>query len=251
MQTGEPSRPAEGAAAAGIVQDWHEIEFATRLRLADRHFSDDPSFERSVAQVLRGSPELIARWATWSGDQRWTPSAYLEGNEAGWFDGVRRNVKVHPDAASAAADFIHRLAAWLARREVLPPAPTREIWLVTIGPEVPGDEARRWWNSKDAPVLDDLVRDAPRLRLGRVMDDDFDDVPGPARRVFSLLSLRGTIPEYVVPRLDDELIGEILAAYQGRGDDAPATQRATPAEVAAFLAAHRGAGALYDEDETP
>jgi hypothetical protein len=26
---------------------------------------------------------------------------------------------VHPDTASAAADFIHRLAAWLARREIL------------------------------------------------------------------------------------------------------------------------------------
>jgi hypothetical protein len=58
-------------------------------------------------------------WATWSGDQRWTPSAYLEGNEVGWYDGARRHVKVHADAASAAADFIHRLAAWLARREIL------------------------------------------------------------------------------------------------------------------------------------
>jgi hypothetical protein len=38
---------------------------------------------------------------------------------AGWFDGARRNVKVHPDTASAAAEFIHRLAAWLARREIL------------------------------------------------------------------------------------------------------------------------------------
>jgi len=26
---------------------------------------------------------------------------------------------VHPDGASAAADFIRRLAAWLARREIL------------------------------------------------------------------------------------------------------------------------------------
>jgi len=57
-------------------------------------------------------------WATWSGDQRWTPSAYLEENEVGWFDGGR-NVKVHADAASATAVFIHRLAAWLARTEIL------------------------------------------------------------------------------------------------------------------------------------
>lgn len=53
-------------------------------------------------------------------------------------------------------------------------------------------------------------------------------------------------PGYVVPRLDDELISEILAAYQGRDADALGTQRAGLAEVAAFLAAHRGAGVLTD-----
>jgi hypothetical protein len=68
----------------------------------------------------------------------------------------------------------------------------------------------------------------------------------PRFRVFALLFLRGTTPEYVVPRLDDELISEILAACQGRDDDAPRTQRADLAEVAAFLAAHRGAGVLTD-----
>jgi hypothetical protein len=121
VETSKISQPAGGTAAAvaGIVQDRHASEFAARLRLADRHFSDDPSFERSVAQALQSSPELVALWATWSGDQRWTPSPYLEGNEVGWYDGARRNLKVHPDTASAAADFIHRLAAWLARREIL------------------------------------------------------------------------------------------------------------------------------------
>jgi hypothetical protein len=126
-----------------------------------------------------------------------------------------------------------------------------EVSLVAIDPEVPADEARRWWNWKNTPLLDDLVTAAPRLRLGKVTDDDFDDVPGPARWVFSLLFLRGTTPAYVVPRLDDELISEILAAYQGRDDDAPATQRADLAEVAAFLAAHRGEGLLTDEDQMP
>jgi hypothetical protein len=121
VETGEISQPVGGAAAAvaGIVRDRHTSEFVVRLRLADRHFIDDPSFERGVARVLQGSPELVGLWATWSSDQRWTPSAYLEGNEVGWFDGACRNVKVHPDTASAAADFIHRLAAWLARREML------------------------------------------------------------------------------------------------------------------------------------
>jgi hypothetical protein len=123
-----------------------------------------------------------------------------------------------------------------------------EVSLVVIDSEVPGDEARRWWNCKETPLLDDLVAAAPWLRLGKTLDDHFDDVPGPARRVFSLLFLRGTTPEYVVPRLDDELISEILAAYQGRDGDAPGTHRADLAEVAAFLAAHRGAGVLTDGD---
>ncbi len=128
---------------------------------------------------------------------------------------------------------------------------TCDVSLVVIDSEVPDDEIRRWWNCKETPLLYDLVATAPRLRLGRVLDKDGDDVPGPARRVFSLLFLRGTTPRYVVPRLDDELIGEILAAYQGRDDDAPGTQQADLAEVAAFLATHRGAGVLTGEDEEP
>ena len=119
-----------------------------------------------------------------------------------------------------------------------------ETSLVVVDSEVPDGEARRWWNGKDAPVLDDLVAVAPQLLLGTTLDDDFAWVPGPAYRVSSLLFLRGTTPEYLVPRLDDELISEILAAYQGQDDDAPGTQRADPTEVAAFLAAHRGAGVL-------
>lgn len=121
-----------------------------------------------------------------------------------------------------------------------------EVSLVIVDSEVPDDEVRRWWNSKDTPVLDNLVAAAPRLLLGTTLDDDFDFVPGPAYRVFGLLFLRGTTPEYVVPRLDDELISEVVAAYQGRDGDAPGTQRADLAEVAAFLAAHRGAGVLTD-----
>ncbi|MEN3537428.1 hypothetical protein AAH991_20110 [Microbispora sp. ZYX-F-249] len=127
---------------------------------------------------------------------------------------------------------------------------TYAISLVAIDREVPDDEIRRWWNWKETPLLDDLVAAAPRLRLGRVLDKH-GDVPGPARRVSSLLFLRGTTPQYVVPRLDDELIGELLAAYQGRDDDGPGTQQADPAEVAAFLATHHGTGVLTDEDQEP
>jgi hypothetical protein len=76
------------------------------------------------------------------------------------------------------------------------------------------------------------------------LDEHDDDLPGPARRVLSLLFPQGTTPEYVIPRLDDDLISEILAAYQGRDGDAPGTQGTDPAEVAVFLTAHRGAGVL-------
>jgi hypothetical protein len=127
-----------------------------------------------------------------------------------------------------------------------------DISLVAIDCEVPDDEIRRWWNCKETPVLDDLVAVAPRLRLGRVLDRHGDDVPGPARRVFSLLFLRGITPQYVVPRLDDELIGEILAAYRRRDDGGSGTQLADLAEVAAFLATHSGSGVLTaDEDQEP
>jgi hypothetical protein len=122
--------------------------------------------------------------------------------------------------------------------------PDRDTWLMAIDSEIPDGEARRWWNCKDAPLLDQVTATAPRLLLGKTLDEHDDDLPGPARRVHSLLFLRGTTPWYVIPRLDDDLTSEILAAYQSRDHDAPGTQGADPAEVAAFLAAHRGAGVL-------
>lgn len=126
-----------------------------------------------------------------------------------------------------------------------------ELSLVVIDQAVPDDEVRRWWNCKETPLLDELAAAAPRLLPGKAIDEHLDSVHGPTPRVFSLLFLRGTTPEYVVPGLDDELIGEITAAYQARDDDAPGTQRADPVEVAAFLAAHRGAGVLTENDQEP
>jgi hypothetical protein len=88
------------------------------LQLADRHLVN-PGFRHALAQSLHDNPALIERWEAWSQDQRWTPSAYLRATEVGWFDGARSNVRTHPDRGAAVADFIQRLAAWLARREVL------------------------------------------------------------------------------------------------------------------------------------
>ncbi len=95
-----------------------EAAFVDLLRAADAEF-EDTAFEPTLAGALRAEPELIDLWETWSADQRWTPSAYVEGKETGWNDSGRQLLRVHPDEADAVADFVHRLAAWLARREVI------------------------------------------------------------------------------------------------------------------------------------
>jgi len=93
-----------------------------------------------------------------------------------------------------------------------PVVDVERLCLVAIHDPVDVDEIRRHWNMKETPILDGLVTTAPSLPLGPV------DVPvpvegnkgGPSGRVFSLLWLRGTIPEYVLPKLDDTLARELL-----------------------------------------
>ena len=41
-----------------------------------------------------------------------------------------------------------------------------EIWLVAISDEVSEDEARRYWNVKEVPILGPLIESAPSFRLG-------------------------------------------------------------------------------------
>ena len=106
---------------ARIVERRHESAFVDLLRAADAEFSD-AAFEPALAEALWSDPSLIDKWNVWSGDQRWTPSAGVDGDrtESVPAGAVRReHVRVHPDGAAAVADFIHRMAAWLARREVL------------------------------------------------------------------------------------------------------------------------------------
>lgn len=116
--TAEEGGAASPARVASIVEHRSAPAFVLLLQLADRHLAD-PGFEGALARSLCENPALIELWEAWSGDQRWTPSVYVEGTEVGWFDGVRRNVRIHPDRGTAVADFIQRLAAWLSRREVL------------------------------------------------------------------------------------------------------------------------------------
>jgi hypothetical protein len=93
-----------------------ESAFVLLLQLADRYFGD-LGFEDALADCLRAKATLIQLWETWSADQRWTPSAYLEDTQVGWYDGGRQHVRVHADRGAAVADFIHRMTAWLSRRE--------------------------------------------------------------------------------------------------------------------------------------
>jgi hypothetical protein len=106
--------------AARIVERRAETAFVDLLRRVDAEF-EDADFEPALADALRADPALIDQWNMWSGDQRWTPSAAVDGVETAWVlpGGVQDHLRVHTDGAAAVADFIHRMAAWLARREVL------------------------------------------------------------------------------------------------------------------------------------
>lgn len=100
----------------------------------------------------------------------------------------------------------------------------QDDWLVAIRQGVPADEVRRWWNLKETDLLDRIVEVAPAVRLGLSATAFADPEPtSPARRVFELLFLRGTLPEHfsevevdpwVLPLLDDELEAAILDAFQ-------------------------------------
>jgi hypothetical protein len=112
------SMAVSAARVASIVEYRSQSALVLLLQLADRYFGD-PGFEDALADCLRDKAILIESWETWSADQRWTPSAFVEENKVGWYDGGCQNVRVHPDRGAAVADFIHRMTAWLSRREVL------------------------------------------------------------------------------------------------------------------------------------
>lgn len=108
--------PTVGAVARLV--DERPRDIVRGLTSADICFLE-PGFEAALADELRSAPDLIRLWGVWSADQRWTPSAYVEGTETGWYDGGKRNVRIHQDVAAAVADFVHRLAAWASRRAVI------------------------------------------------------------------------------------------------------------------------------------
>jgi hypothetical protein len=111
---------SDAETVGSIVERCANAAFVRALMAAKASFVE-PMFEPALADFLRTRPDLVDRWATYSGNQRWTPAAYVNGTEAGWYDAGRRDVALHPDEAAAVADFIHRTAAYLdANRVDLP-----------------------------------------------------------------------------------------------------------------------------------
>ena len=101
------------------------------------------------------------------------------------------------------------------------------MWLAVVDSLVDQAEVRAFWNSKDNYVLD-AVPEVDRLWLGesRVVTPDEPRSPGAAGRVFDLLFLLGTTPAYQLPVVTDELIEQIVEAFDaGSGDELSAAPR--------------------------
>jgi hypothetical protein len=115
-----------------------------------------------------------------------------------------------------------------------------ECWLAATTEEIDPEEVRSHWNANEAPTIDSLRDRAPMVELGPLYADATDLLDtGPARRVFDLLFLRGTTPDYVLPVVGDALISEIVGASHSQAHDR-VTSPTTPNEVEAFLSEHRG-----------
>jgi len=116
------------------------------------------------------------------------------------------------------------------------------IWLVAVREVTPPDEIRRFWNAKeDTPNLDAFIERSPSILLGttEVTVPENVGLRGPVGRVFDLLVLRGTTPEYVLPLIDDTLTADLLACLEPDPAD-PAFDVLPAADLATFLSAHAG-----------
>jgi hypothetical protein len=115
-----------------------------------------------------------------------------------------------------------------------------EMWLLATAEEVPRDEARKYWNVKES-MVDDLIDRTPHFWIGEteVEIPGNRDLRGPVGRVHDLLSFRGTIPDWQLPKLDAALESELLQAFAPRTTDPP-FKTIDPASFAQFLSKSRG-----------
>jgi len=113
------------------------------------------------------------------------------------------------------------------------------IWLAVTATTPTQSEAQAFWNSKENHLLDE-VTDVDRLWLGhsRAVTPEEPQSPGAAGKVFDLLFLLGTIPTYQLPVITDDLIKQLVEAFDsGATDNLPAAPR--PA-LTTFLRQRRG-----------
>lgn len=125
-----------------------------------------------------------------------------------------------------------------------------DYWLAVTTEEVKPAEIRAKWKANEAPTMDRLEETAPQIEVGPLYADEPDHLDfGPARRIFDLLFLRGTTPEYVLPIVSDALIAEIMTAGRPRPDDQVGSA-STPDAIEAFLTEHKGWSLLPFERRT-
>jgi hypothetical protein len=108
--------------------------------------------------------------------------------------------------------------------------------------ERPSDSLiRLFWNCEDDGVLSGRVAEGDIFELGetRVVTPEEPDAPGPAGRVFSLISYLGTIDTYTLPRIDDLLIGLIMLAFRSAAPEDQAFSSAEPDQLERFLSTRR------------
>src|SRR4051794_17520670 len=109
------------------------------------------------------------------------------------------------------------------------------IWLAAIDAAPRQQQVRTFRKANANPALH-AVPVVDRMWLGEtraVTPDDEPRSPGSAGRVFDLLCMLGTTPRYKLPVITDELIGQVLEAFDaGAEDGLPAAPRS---EVSTFL----------------
>jgi hypothetical protein len=123
------------------------------------------------------------------------------------------------------------------------------IWLAVLDSSPAEVEVRAFWNVKEYSVLDG-VADTDWLWIGetRAVTPEEPRSPGAAGRVFDLLFLRGTTPTYQLPIITEDLIKQVVAAFDSEGsDDLPAVPRS---DLVQFLQERRG-GYLVPDDREP
>jgi hypothetical protein len=120
-----------------------------------------------------------------------------------------------------------------------------EVMLHATAEMVSVEGLRAYHKGKDAAELLNVLRRSASIRLGTtyVVEPGNEEHLGPVGRLDAVLSLYGTRtwPPASLPRLDDELERELLAAFEPETDD-PAFDVTPVPVLAAFLHEHREAG---------